>query len=443
MKASVLRLLTAFLFLFCARCALAQVYEPGLLVRSNGDTLRGGLENGFWNEPPAFVRYRRTPAESSTLFKPRQLRVVSFTGGRYFRYEVLPIDHAAESRLNDLPRGNPSAIHTDSLLAEVLVEGPTMLWRVARPGAVHYLLRRPDQPVLDLSERRYLREGPSGDWLATEGNNYLNQLSLYFGDCPAAQAAARSVPFTAAGLAAVVRAYYAACAPGRPPVRDWVTPDRPRSTFQAGLLAGARYNRIESPAYQLSGACVDCGVHAFGGLYAELLQPSRVTSIYGELSLSTFRGQGVQVSGYNTTTGQDNYTVFGYRALLATARIGIRYFYPLPHDQQLMFGFGFEYNRALGLTLDQAGGVTTPFDAGDAYASTTLLPNLGLGWRHERFTLGLDGQMYARPHSADSYFLNHFFGSDVALRLGLGYRLGHSPSGAQRPGPEPAAPAVH
>ncbi|MCC3152127.1 hypothetical protein [Hymenobacter sp. BT770] len=28
--------------------ALAQAYEPGLLVRSNGDTLRGEIENSFW-----------------------------------------------------------------------------------------------------------------------------------------------------------------------------------------------------------------------------------------------------------------------------------------------------------------------------------------------------------------------------------------------------------
>ena len=31
----------------CSFNALAQAYEPGLLVRANGDTLRGEIENGF------------------------------------------------------------------------------------------------------------------------------------------------------------------------------------------------------------------------------------------------------------------------------------------------------------------------------------------------------------------------------------------------------------
>ncbi len=424
--------------LCAANCALAQAYEPGLLVRSNGDTLRGELENGFWNEPPTFIRYRRTPEEPSTLFAPRQLRAVSFTGGRYFRYEALPIDHAAQTRLDDLPRGNPSFVHTDSLLAEVLVEGPAMLWRVARPGAIHYLIRCPNEPVLDLCERRYMRQEPGGEWRAVDGNNYLGQLNIYFRDCPAALAAARAAPFTAAGLAAVAQAYGTACAPGQPPARNWLAPARPlhRSAFQAGLLAGARYNRIESPAYQLKGECADCGVHPFGGLYAELLQPSRVTAIYGELSLSAFRSQGERVSGYNNATGQYTYTPFDYRALLGTARIGIRYFLPLAHDRQLVFGLGFEYNKVLGLTLDQAGGATTPSNGSGAYASTAVLPNLGVGWRHERLTLGLDGQMYVGQDDSDSYFINNFFGRGVALRLGLGYRLGRSPDEA------PAHPAA-
>ena len=54
-----LLLLTASLF--GSLQTRARTFEPGLLVRSNGDTLRGEIENGFWTEPPAFIRYRGTP----------------------------------------------------------------------------------------------------------------------------------------------------------------------------------------------------------------------------------------------------------------------------------------------------------------------------------------------------------------------------------------------
>ncbi|WP_073110108.1 hypothetical protein [Hymenobacter daecheongensis] len=124
----------------------AQTYEPGLLVQANGDTLRGEIENSFWTEPPTFIHYRPTATSPSQLFQPRQLRALSFTGGRSFRYVIVPIDHAAETRLDRLPRGNYFEVRTDSLLAEVLLEGPAELLRVTRPGATHYLLRRPSQP---------------------------------------------------------------------------------------------------------------------------------------------------------------------------------------------------------------------------------------------------------------------------------------------------------
>jgi hypothetical protein len=78
-------------FFFCAFQARAQAYEPGLLVTSAGDTLRGEIENGFWEEPPAFIRYRAASAASSQMFQPRQLRAVSFTGAGIFAMRRCPL----------------------------------------------------------------------------------------------------------------------------------------------------------------------------------------------------------------------------------------------------------------------------------------------------------------------------------------------------------------
>ena len=54
-----LLLLTASLF--GSLQTRAHAFEPGLLVRSNGNTLRGEIENGFWTESPALICYRSTP----------------------------------------------------------------------------------------------------------------------------------------------------------------------------------------------------------------------------------------------------------------------------------------------------------------------------------------------------------------------------------------------
>ncbi|MDO7884927.1 hypothetical protein [Hymenobacter cheonanensis] len=418
--------------------ALAQSFEPGLLVRASGDTLRGEVENGFWVTPPEFIRFRATAASPIELLQPRQLRAVSFTGGRYFRYEALPIDHAAETHLSDLIEGNIFSVQVDSLLAEVLLTGPIELRRVVRPGAVHYLLRRPGQPWLSLSERQYLRRSATGSLQIVDGNNYHGQLELYFGGCPAAVAAARAAPFTAPGLAAVAQAYAAGCAaPGAAPVRSWLALAQPRrrAAFQAGVLGGVRYHLLESAAYQLAGEHTDGQLHPFGGFYAELLQPSRTTAIYGELSLSGFQNKGV-VRTYNSTTGEASYTTFSYQAMLGTARLGIRYLMPLAHDQQFVLGLGLERNVVWGFTSPPAATANVSAypsqtdRSADTYADPTLLPNLTLGWRQRRLTATLDAQLYVSS-GEKSWLTGMFLGSNLAARFGLSYRLGRHPDQAR------------
>lgn len=427
-------LLTASLFYSFQ--TLAQAYEPGLLVRSSGDTLRGEIENGFWVEPPIFIRFRATPNSPSQLFQPRQLRAVRFTNGRYFRYQILPIDHAAETRQDNLRRGYATDVHIDSLLAEVLLDGPATLLRVVRPGSIHYPLLLPGQAPLDLCEHQYLRENSNGYWQTTDGNNFRGQLLQAFTDCPEARTATLQAAFTAPSLTAVVQAYNTACTASHQPGRSWLTTAEPRRrvAFQGGLLAGGRYNYLTPPKNPLSEACSDCKVRPFAGPYADLFLPSRLVAIYGELSLSSFSSRGSQFADYVRLPNgnfEGLYSYYDYQSMLATARLGLRYFVQLPHEHQLLLGFSFELNRVLSSTVTTtAGPPATPAKQELVYASTALIPNLGVGWRYKRFTLGLDGQMYVSRN--DDSFSSFFFGSDIVTRLGLAYRLGHNPDVAAR-----------
>ncbi|MBU6122563.1 hypothetical protein [Hymenobacter siberiensis] len=420
----------------------AQAFEPGMLVRANGDTLRGEIENSFWVEPPTAVRFRHSAESPTEIFKPRQLRSFSLTGGRYFRYEALPIDHAAESRFEYIHRGNATNIHVDSLLAEVLVEGSVSLLRVGRLSGPHFLvLGRSNQPVLDLSAQQYLRQSPTGAWKRTDGNNYRGLLGMYFDACPAAFAVIQTAPFTPEGLAEVVQIYNQSCSPAQQPGRNWLVPAQLRHpvALQGGLLAGLRYNRTEritAPISTATGACVDCQPHLYAGLYAELLQPSRTGALYGEISLSRFTGAGTEsVYQYGTVVLTD----YRYQAWLATARLGVRHFFRLPREQQLILGLGYELNQVLSPTLTVISGPSVAEGYDVNYARPTFFPNVDLSWRANRLTATIDGQMYADSREArsnqnavggtsiSSFFSGMFFGSNFALRLGLAYRLGHNP----------------
>lgn len=78
-----------------------------------------------------------------------------------------------------------------------------------------------------------------------------------------------------------------------------------------------------------------------------------------------------------------------------------------------------------------SGPLFVPGPEGLDFASPVLLPNVGLGWCSSRMTVSLDGQLYT-GHVYDS-FLSSFYGTDFALRLGVGYRLGRNPDAAVKP----------
>jgi hypothetical protein len=300
-------------------------------------------------------------------------------------------------------------------------------------GPTHYVLQRPDQPALDLSERRYLRQKASGAIEIADGNNYLNSLSLYFADCPTASKLAAAAPFTPETLLAIAQAYNQNCSPAAQAGRSWLTQSVPRRkvAFQGGVLAGVRYNRIESQTIYSSerGSCTDCQGHVFGGLYSELFLPSRTAAIYGELSFSKFRSQGQQFEGYQSGPGNPGayvYSSYDYRAWFGTARMGVRYYVPLPREQQLLFGFGLEWNQVWAPTATSSNGpIAVRFSNDLGFATTTLLPNLTAGWRRQRLSLTLDGQLYT---SRDMDGLSgYFLGTNFAARLGIAYRLGRNP----------------
>lgn len=394
----------------------AQVYEPGWLVRSNGDTLRGEIENSFWREPPTAVRFRPAPTSSSQLFQSRQVRGFGLRGGRYFRREALPIDYAADMRVAYAPDRTTTDIRTDSLLAEVLVDGPATLWRVTLPGTTHFLLRRPGRPVLDMSEHRYRQQSSGGSFAVINGNDYRNQLPVYVSDCPAASQAAQTARFTPEGLAAVAEAYNTACGSGQPSHRYLSATTEARHTaLLGGVLAGARYNRFTEQGFNTL-FCVDCETHPFGGLYVELLLPSRRAAAYGEISAGTFRDTGLQ-------------------GWVGTARLGIRFFARLSQEQQLLFGLGYELNRIMKaeqLTNGQpSGSLNTDLLR---FRPTTLVPGLSIGWRRQRVTVALDGQLYRRDASSATSAL---IGTDYSLRLGLAYRLGRHPDQISRKPSQP------
>ena len=376
----------------------AQVFRPGWLLPAQGDTLRGEIEDNAWVDAPTQVRFRAAPGAAITSYEPASLRGFRLLGGRYFRSETLPIDRAAQTapdRLSEVLVRDP---HPEALLAEVLVDGPAKLLYSPINEVQHFFVQRENEPYLELSERAYLRL-ENGQRFSVDANNYRGELTRYFGDCPAVLQRLAATPFTSAGLVALVQAYNQQCAASPRAGTEYKSQDSSLG-LRLAFVAGARYNQsqLRAPNYTanaaLDGQSLDGVVHPVGGVSLDLLSPGRRVALHvAGLLTQVGRQTAVAVSPAPLTAQLAN------RLTVLELRAGLRYFFRTGrHGQQFLVGTGFAFPYAPGkdqgtLTYNSPT-QTNPFVNGvpDAYPSSSLLPYLEVGVRHNRVALLLDGR---------------------------------------------------
>jgi hypothetical protein len=304
-----------------------QVFERGYLVTSAGDTLRGELENRFWQAPPESVTYRPSPNSPAQTYSREQLRAVRLEGERYFGAETLMLDHSTQKQIANLPQHAIVKQSPEYLLAEVLVDGQVSVLRAVVVDIAHYFIQRPGQPALELTERKLLAE-TGGHQYIVDVNNYKSQLTVYFGDCPAAIKAVRTAAFSVKDIAAVVQAFNTHCAPTKQLSTDNTAMQHPHRpfAFNAGMLAGANFNAIQldravpngEEQSLLSGLNLDGQLHPTAGLYLGVLLPGRRWVGHSELTGSSFGRRGT----FALAGGAGSYTWHGTKL---DTRLGLLY----------------------------------------------------------------------------------------------------------------------
>lgn len=447
MPASSFRLLLLLLLVIAGPCCRAQVFEPGYLVVGRGDTLRGEVENAYWQDPPVEVRFRTTPGGPVRAYSAQQVRALYLASGRLMRHELLPLDRSAETAVSRLRRGLYFNQRPDSVLADVLVDGPAPLLRVVLSNVTHYFVRKPGQPYLELAERRYLRE-QNGGWVATDGNDYANKLRYYFADCPVVSAAADQTAFTAPALAQLVQLYNRQCSREQQPGREIAASPRyrPKTIVNVGLLAGGRYNslRLRREAFAVGGSLplegqeMDGRVHAQGGLYMDVITPGRRVAMHLAVLASRYGG-GVEVPLSGPSASAGRYTWGG---LMTSGQLGLRALRPLGAEAQVLVGAGVELNvfTPAASSIDYGPGAPpASMPSPGAQASnrfqngfaSSYFPYLEIGARRGAFTAMLQGRVYGQGYYEDPLLASlgggAYLGRTWSLGLTLGLRLNRNP----------------
>ncbi|UYZ58824.1 hypothetical protein [Hymenobacter latericus] len=416
-----------------ARSASAQVFEPGYLILTAGDTLRGEVENNYWSAPPKEIRFRPHAQTPPAPYLARQLRGVHLGSGRLLRREVLPIDYTVTSDLKRMPEQLRIEQRPDTVLADVLVTGAASLLLIEDGNVKHYFVKREQQPYLELAPRKY-RQNLGGVVKVVDANNYRGQLEVYFLDCPAVVAALPKTAFTETALANLVQRYNRECSAARQPgSSNVVAKPRNRVKLQVGPAIGVRYNSqrlrlADSPGLEqptLDGLQTDGRLHAQYGVFFDVVFPGRHLALHTAVNRSGF-GRTARVS---SPAGSANYQgTLDWRGSFTSIELGLRYLRPLGSRLQLVAGTGlhvypahafqrFEANELHYTTTPRLGAVSSSYGL-DGFESTRL-PYLEVGLRHDRVTLMLYARRYGLSNYYDPFVVRYF---DTPYYRGYDYK---------------------
>ncbi|MBD2722072.1 hypothetical protein [Hymenobacter armeniacus] len=419
------KLLLGALLLVCgAHPAYSQTFEPGYLVLQRGDTLRGEVENAFWEEPAKTVRFRPTATARPVTYTSQQLRSLGLASGRLLRHELLTIDMDAETRLPYLSHRITHRPRPDSVMADVLVQGPATLLGIVLNETRHYFVQRPGQPRLELAAHNYLLAKDGRERIA-DANNYKSQLLLYFGDCEAVTSLLSNTSFTEEGLQRLVRAYNRQCSGVALPPEAPAPPvaARPHVTVRLGLMAGVRYNSMrlkttDGPSGPLDGHNADGRPHALGGLYADVVAGGRRLAIHTDLQVSQMGNAQATAVAATPTSLVSSYQ---WRATHIVAHFGLRGFFPMGPRAQVVVGGGYEINSFWGSTSEFRYG-------GEVYEFVypfhgTPLPYLEAGLSRNRWSLMLNGRLYEPDYFYAYPTTYNYTNNPWSLALTISYRL--------------------
>ena len=160
-------------------------WEPGYLVKNNGDTLRGLIFFRHGHKSPATVSLKLEKDQSASVYKPIDVRMFSVVEDAqqiYYSSFVTDIDHSTITldQLESSPVVKPTR---DTVFSQLILKGKKSLYlyvdRLNRKD--HYLVTDEDGRPTDLYNKRYFVATDRIN--TTYSGQYKLQLQKLFSDC--------------------------------------------------------------------------------------------------------------------------------------------------------------------------------------------------------------------------------------------------------------------
>lgn len=277
------RLILFLPFLFFFNLSDAQdLFQPGIVYGTKGDTLKGMINYYGWTNPKPKISFIEEGKDTAVVLTPN--RISGFeTGGNKYRSTAVK----TEMTLNNIELlvSNPNLrLANDTVFLRLIVQGEKSLWFFR--NKVHN-----DQFYIDengsltlLIYKKYLKEGAHNSSTVGENKGYLNQLRHYLSDSEDLDSKLQTTKYSENSLVELYDKYYKSTGTKRV-----FTAKREKIAYEKGVVAGASLTQLNENYLQTFGLSFKPSLMPAAGFFLNIIFPEtrgRI-SAYNELFFTT------------------------------------------------------------------------------------------------------------------------------------------------------------
>lgn len=301
-------------------------FEPGYIVTSSQDTIRGTIEYHNWSQNPETIRFRDEKFQTEKTLGLHELSAFQVHGETYERAEV---HRKIQGDNNVIENGLPE-LTRDTVFLLRLVDGPKSLHYLRDRSDNVQLYIGPEHELLVYHKYKIIKENQNR---IVTVDRYRQQIKAYL-DCESVANRVPNLRYSNKEISRLFELYYDKCSTTKPKV---IT-KREGLGFESGALAGVTLSKLSFKGYHfeyLTERQHTTSVRPTVGLFLNIVIPrtNKNLIVANELTYSSY-----QISDrYQTNVNPENFTITDFTFGLSHLRLNnlIRYRYS---GQRITYG---------------------------------------------------------------------------------------------------------
>jgi len=278
---------TVLLFFVSKNLFAQEKFEPGYIINTQNDTIRGFVDYRNWSKNPEEIGFKTSFQGESKFYGLKDI-LGFYVHDEHYEKAIVKVD-VSPYKSNQLSESPVPQIQIDTVFLMAVVNGPKSLYYLKdKSDKTHlYIMKGKDFELLAFYQYKLVRADQSGI-ITVDG--FKQQLQEYLGNCPSTDSGLRTLSYSKNRVAKLFNHFYEACDSSNPVYVQ----KKEKVLLQTGILAGLSATKIKFSGINhpyLTEPSLALSKQAAAGVFLNLVFPrtQRKLSLYNDLIFTSMK----------------------------------------------------------------------------------------------------------------------------------------------------------